>query len=68
MTGQSVKMKREPKLIMGNLTVIFQIINVELIIILLIYMISKFPKHHWNAKASSFPMMYHTVFSQRQSI
>ena len=46
---------------MVNLTAIFQIITVELTIIILIYTISKCLKHHWNAEWISFPMMYDTV-------
>ena len=49
------------KIIIGNLTAIFQIITVELPIILLMYTISKFLKHHRHAEWISFPMMYHTV-------
>ena len=51
------------KIIMGNLTAIFQIITVELTIIMLIYTISKFLNHHWHAEGISFPMMYHIVYS-----
>ena len=48
-------------IIIGNLTVNFQIFTVELPISSLIYTISKFPNHHWHAERISFPMMYHTV-------
>ena len=34
---------------------------VKLPIIIRLYMISQFLKHHWNAEGISFPMMYHTV-------
>ena len=45
------------KIIMGNSTVIIW----KMPIIILIYTISKFPKHHWNADGIRFTIMYHTV-------
>ena len=47
--------------IIDNLTANFQIITVDLPIIILIYTIMKFLKHHWHAEGISSPMMYHTV-------
>ena len=49
------------KIIISNLTASFQIITVELSIIIVIYMVSQFLKYHWNAEWISFPMMHHNV-------
>ena len=49
------------KIIMGNSTVIIWNMAVKMTIIILIYMIPQFLKHHWSAEGIRVPIMHHTV-------